>query len=48
MSNEFMVYLAVMFAILVIEFVLAEIMHCRKGHDVYDWTKRLVKRMDKK
>lgn len=48
MSKEFMVYLAVMFAILVIEFVMAEIMHCLKGHDVYDWTKKLVKWIDKK
>jgi hypothetical protein len=29
-------------------FVMAEIMHCRKGHDVYDWTKKLAKWLDKK
>lgn len=29
-------------------YVIAEVMHCRRGHDVYDWTRKLVKWMDQK
>jgi hypothetical protein len=29
-------------------YVSMEIMHYRKGHDVYEWTKKLVKWMDSK
>lgn len=29
-------------------YVMAEVMHYRRGHDVYEWTKKLVKWMDKK
>jgi len=28
--------------------VMSEIRHCREGHDVYDWTKKLVAWIDKK
>lgn len=44
-----MIYFVIVAAILVSAFyVMAEIMHCRKEHDVYDWTKKLVKWLDKK
>ncbi len=43
-----MIALLFCWSALVVLFVMAEIMHCRKGHDVYDWTKKLVKWLDKK
>ena len=43
-----MIYFVIVALILIAGcYVMAEIMHCRKGHDVYDWTKKLVEWMDK-
>ena len=41
----FVIFAAVVFLTV---YVIAEVMHYRKGHDVYDWTKKLVKWMDQK
>ncbi len=44
-----MIYTVIIAVTLVsVFYVMAEIRHCRKGHDVYDWTKKLVKWLDKK
>jgi len=29
-------------------YVIAEVAHCRRGHDVYNWTRRLVDWLDRK
>lgn len=31
-----------------VAYVIAEVMHYRKGHDVYEWTKKLANWMDTK
>lgn len=33
---------------LILVYIVSEIDHCRRGNDVYDWTKKLVKWIDKK
>lgn len=40
--------LSVLFFCIMLSYIMAEIMHYRKGHDVYDWTKKLVNWMDRK
>ena len=40
----FVIIAAIVFAGL---YVMAEIMHYRKGHDVYDWTRKLVNWLDR-
>ena len=41
---------AILFAVSMVTaaYVILEVMHYRKGHDVYEWTKKLVEWMDKK
>ena len=33
---------------LILVYIVSEIDHCRRGNDVYDWTKKLVKWIDRK
>lgn len=33
---------------LILVYIVSEIDHCRRGHGVYDWTKKLVKWIDRK
>jgi len=43
-----MIYLLILSVVILFAlYVNAEIMHCRKGHNVYDWTKKLVNWIDK-
>lgn len=40
-------YILIAVILMGVSYVMAEVMHYRKGHDVYEWTKKLVKWMDK-
>ena len=43
-----MIWFVIVTAIIIAGFyVMMEVMHCRRGHDVYDWTRKLVNWMDK-
>jgi nucleoside recognition membrane protein YjiH len=42
-----MIFFIIIFIGLLLAYLLVEIDHCRKGHDVYDWTKALVKWIDR-
>lgn len=33
---------------LILVYIVSEIDHCRRGNDVYDWVKTLVKWIDRK
>ena len=40
--------LAILGIAIVAVYVMTEVAHCRRGHDVYDWTRKLVNWLDRK
>jgi hypothetical protein len=43
-----LILLAILGITIVAVYVMTEVAHCRRGHDVYDWTRKLVNWLDRK